>query len=149
MQGLRTLVTTVWARHEVRYLVVAGCVSVLSWFSVWAGLRLGWNYMVATVFGQIAPIPVAFPAYRYIVFASRGRLGPDFARFISVWASGMVAPIVGTPLLVEGIHMDPVVAQVVITGVVAITSYLGHRFFSFRQHHRGAEHVEEPKAQEI
>lgn len=122
-----------WSRHQIRYLVVAGCVSVLSWCLVALGVWLGWHYMAATVFSQLAPIPVAFPAYRSLVFESRGSVWGDFVRFISVWTTGMIAPILGAPLLVEGLHMDPVVTQMVITVVVAVGSYLGHRFFTFRR----------------
>ncbi len=130
---LEANVRRLWERHEVRYLIVAGCVSVLSWSLVALGLWLGWHYMVATIFSQLAPIPIAFPSYRQLVFRSTGRVWGDFVRFVSVWGSGMVAPILGAPILVEGLHLNPVVAQVLITFVVAIGSYLGHRFFSFRR----------------
>lgn len=140
MNPLALRIRALWARHEVRYLVVAGFVSVLSWSLVALGMWLGWHYMVSTVFAQVAPIPVAFPLYRGLVFRSRGTPWRDFLRFASVWGSGMIAPILGAPLLVEGLHVDPVLTQVLITVVVAIGSYLGHRFFSFRTHAReGAE----------
>jgi GtrA-like protein len=124
---------SVLRRTEVRYLVVAGSVSVLSWAMVAFGLFLGWHYMIATVFSQLAPIPVAFPAYRRFVFESQGRLRGDLFRFMIVWGTGMIAPIAAAPLFVEGLRMHPVVAQIVITVVVAISSFLGHRFFSFRR----------------
>jgi len=126
-------VAPVLRRTEVRYLVVAGSVSVLSWGMVALGLSFGWHYMVATVFSQLAPIPVAFPAYRRFVFESHGRLRGDLFRFMIVWGTGMIAPIAAAPLFVEGLRMNPVVAQIVITVVVAISSFLGHRFFSFRR----------------
>ncbi|MBI4899155.1 MAG: GtrA family protein [Actinobacteria bacterium] len=124
---------SVLRRTEVRYLMAAGGVSVLSWAMVALGLRLGWHYMLATVFSQVAPIPVAFPLYRRFVFHSTGSLRGDLLRFMVVWGSGMIAPIAAAPLFVEGLRMNPVLAQVVITVVVAIGSFLGHRFFSFRR----------------
>lgn len=128
-----SLKTTVLGRTEVRYLVVAGSVSVLSWSMVALGLSFGWHYMVATVFSQLAPIPVAFPAYRRLVFESDGQLRGDLVRFMIVWGTGMIAPIAAAPILVEGLRVNPVLAQVVITVVVALGSFLGHRFFSFRR----------------
>ncbi len=122
-----------WARHEVRYLIVAGSVSVLSWSFVGLGLWFGWHYMVATVFSQFAPIPIAFPLYRGLVFQSTGRLWADFVRFTTVWTSGMVAAILGAPVMVEGVGLDPVTAQIVITAIIAVGSYLAHRFFTFRR----------------
>jgi putative flippase GtrA len=92
----------------VRYLIVAGSVSVLSWSFVGLGIWLGWHYMVATVFSQFAPIPIAFPLYRGLVF-------------------------LGAPVMVEGVGLDPVTAQVVITAIIAVGSYLAHRFFTFRR----------------
>lgn len=127
-----------WGRHEVRYLVVAGCVSVLSWALVGLGLWFGWHYMAATVFSQLAPIPVAFPAYRGLIFRSTGRVLADFVRFCSVWVSGMVAAIGGAPVMVELVGLDPVSAQVVITALVAVGSYLAHRFFTFRRRKEAA-----------
>jgi hypothetical protein len=124
---------SVLRRTEVRYLMAAGSISVLSWAMVALGLRLGWHYMLATVFSQVAPIPVAFPLYRRFVFRSTGSLRGDLVRFIVVWGTGMIAPIAAAPLLVEGLHLNPVLAQVVITVVVAIGSFLGHKFFSFRR----------------
>ena len=125
--------SAVLRRTEVRYLMAAGSISVLSWAMVALGLWFGWHYMVATVFSQVAPIPVAFPLYRRFVFQSTGSLRGDLSRFLVVWGSGMIAPIAAAPVLVEGLRMNPVVAQVVITVVVAIGSFLGHRFFSFRR----------------
>ncbi len=97
------------------------------------GLWWGWHYMAATVFSQFGPIPLAFPAYRRFVFRSTGSVWGDFVRFVSVWTSGMVFSILGAPVMVEGLHLNPVVAQIVITALVAIGSYLGHRFFTFRR----------------
>jgi len=67
------------------------------------------------------------------VFESHGRLRGDLFRFMIVWGTGMIAPIAAAPLFVEGLGMNPVLAQIVITAVVAIGSFLGHRFFSFRR----------------
>ncbi len=126
-----------WGRPEVRYVIVAGCVSVLSWSFVALGLWFGWHYMAATVFSQFAPIPIAFPLYRSFVFQSIGRVWADFVRFTTVWTSGMVAAILGAPVMVELLGLHPVVAQVVITAIIAVGSYLAHRFFTFRSRRAG------------
>lgn len=96
------------------------------------GLALGWHYMVAILVAQAITISLAFPAYRTFVFESQGSLGGDFARFLSVWSTGAIAGIVATPALVELLGWHPFVSQVLAILVVAVGSYLGHRFFSFR-----------------
>lgn len=118
--------------QQVRYLLVAGTTSLGYLGLVAAGLALGWHYMIAIAVAQAITIACAFPAYRTLVFASRGPWRTDFARFLSVWSSGMVAGFVATPLLVEVLGMPPLLAQVVAIVVVAVGSYLGHRYFSFR-----------------
>lgn len=140
MRKLRDVVVSLWARHQIRYLVVAGLTSLGYIGLVALGLRvIGRHYMVAILAAQAVTIGCAFPAYRSLVFESRGRLGTDFARFLSVWASGAIAGVVGTPFLVEVFGMDPLAAQVLAIIVIAVGSYLGHRFFSFRNHGSGPD----------
>lgn len=133
MRTVKELVAAAWAHHQIRYLVVAGTTSLGYVGLVALGLKVfGWHYMVAILVAQVITIACAFPAYRTLVFESRGSVWGDFVRFLSVWASGAVAGVVATPFLVEVFGMDPLVAQVLAIIVVAVASYLGHRFFSFR-----------------
>lgn len=119
--------------HQVRYLVVAGSVALGYLGLVAAGLLLGWHYLVAILAAQVVTIACAFPLYRTFVFRSRGSWGGDFVRFLSVWSTGAIAGVVATPFLVEVFGMHPMVAQVLAIVVVAVGSYLGHRWFSFRR----------------
>lgn len=127
--------------QQVRYLLVAGTTSLIYLGLVAGGLALGWHYMIAIAVAQAITIAGAFPAYRTLVFASRGSWRTDLVRFLSVWSSGMVAGFVATPLLVEIFGMAPLLAQVVAIVVVAVGSYLGHRYFSFRHRDAGPDRV--------
>lgn len=131
--------------QPVRYLVVAGCAALFYLAVLALGLWLGLYYLVAILIAQVITIACAFPAYRTVVFQSHGRVIPDFIRFLSVWVSGAIAGIVVTPLLVELLGWHPLVAQVVAIVVVSVASFVGHRFFSFRDRTRGREtpHAEE------
>lgn len=119
--------------HQVRYLLVAGCTSLGYLALVAIGYQvLGWHYMVAILVAQVITICTAFWFYRGFVFNSKGTVWVDFVRFLSVWSTGAIAGIVGTPFLVEVFGMNPLVAQVLAIIIVAVGSYLGHTFFSFR-----------------
>lgn len=131
------LLPTLFATEQVRYLLVAGVTSTLYVGWVALGLWAGLHYMLAIGLAQVVTIAGAFPAYRRLVFRSRGPWPGDLARFLSVWSSGMVAGFVATPLLVELVGLHPLVAQVIAIVVVAVGSYLGHRYITFR--HRGEE----------
>ena len=63
---------TLWSRHEIRYLLVAGTTSAGYLLLVSAGLLAGWHYMVAILVAQVVTIACAFPAYRNLVFESQG-----------------------------------------------------------------------------
>ena len=137
MQVIPAFVERLWARKGIRYLVVAGCTQVVYLGTFSLGLLAGWHYMIAIAVAQVVTIAAAFPAYRTIVFESRGRVWSDFVRFLGVWASGAFAGILLTPALVEIAGMPPLPAQIIAIAIVAVGSFLGHHFFSFRdaKHH--------------
>jgi putative flippase GtrA len=118
--------------EQGRYLAVAGATATGYLALVAAGLQAGLPYMLAIGAAQVVTISCAFPAYRVLVFRSHGRVLGDFWRFLSVWSGGLVASFLGTPFLVELFGMPPLAAQIVAVVVVALGSYLGHKFFSFR-----------------
>ena len=137
MQVIPAFVERLWARKGIRYLVVAGCTQVVYLGTFSLGLLAGWHYMIAFAVAQVVTIAAAFPAYRTIVFESSGRVWSDFVRFLGVWASGAFAGILLTPALVEIAGMPPLPAQIIAIAIVAVGSFLGHHFFSFRdaKHH--------------
>jgi putative flippase GtrA len=123
----------------MRYGATAGSVALFYLALVALGIALGWWYFFAILAAQVVTIGVAFPVYRTFVFRSHGKLAHDFVRFISVWASGAIAGIVATPVLVEFARIPPLVAQVFAIVVVSIGTFLLHRLFSFRKP-RGPAH---------
>lgn len=133
---MRDLISKLWSLHQIRYLVVAGSVSLWYLIVLWVTLQFGVFYMIAIFVAQAVAIATGFPLYRTLVFESKGGMWGDFVRFLTVWGTGAIAGIVGTPFLVEVFGANPFWAQVGVIVVVAVASYLGHRFFSFR--HRDA-----------
>lgn len=131
MGGAGTEVRALLQMQQVRYLVVAGATASGYLGLVATGLAMSLPYMLAIAAAQVATIACAFPAYRRWVFASSGRWQSDLRRFLSVWSTGMVAGLAGTPALVELAGMPPLGAQVLAIALVAVGSYLGHRFYSF------------------
>lgn len=124
------------ALEQVRYLVVAGTTSLVYLGLLAALLTTSLHYFVAILVAQVLIVTAAFPAYRTLIFRSEGPWIPDLLRFLGVWTSGAAAGIVATPALVELLGWHPLVAQCVAIVVVAILSYLGHRFISFRRRTR-------------
>ena len=129
--------------EQGRYLAIGGTMAVGYLALVAAGLGAGLPYMLAITAAQVVLIACAFPAYRTLVFRSQGALLGDLLRFLSVWSGGLAASFLGTPFLVEVLDMPPLPAQILAVVVVAVGSYVGHKFFSFR--HRGTSAVNVPR----
>ena len=117
--------------QPVRYAVVAGLTALGYLGLVAAGLAVGLHYFIAILSAQVLTIATAFPVYRRLVFRSTGGAYADFMRFLIVWSSGAISGIAVTPLFVELLHWHPLIAQVVAIAVVAVGSFLAHRFFTF------------------
>lgn len=117
----------------VRYYAVAAVVAAGYLAVFGATLALGLHYYLGIVIAQVVTISWAFPLYRRVVFRSSGRLGADFVRFLSVWAGGMVAGFILTPVLVELVGVAPFWAQLATMVVVSVASFAAHRLFTFRQ----------------
>lgn len=121
------------AQTSRRYLLTAGGATLLYLAILKAALFTGVHYMAAIAVSQLVIVPLAFVAYRRFVFGPGATLRTDFARFLSIWATGAVLGALGAPFLVELFLWDPWVAQLVLIAVVACGSFLGHRIFTFRK----------------
>lgn len=121
------------SRQAVRYVIVAGITALVYLGLIAGGLALNIQYFLAIVVAQLITIVGAFPFYRRFIFESSSPIMLDFVRFITVWSSGMIAGLIVTPVLVETLRWNPLIAQVVAIAVVSVFSFLGHRYFSFRK----------------
>lgn len=130
--GWGGLVREALGREEIRYLLVAGTTTLVYLSILALALATGLPYMVAILVAQALIIAAAFPVYRTVIFRSTGRWQADLPRFVGVWGGGFVAGLVVTPALVELAGVPPFPAQVVAVAGVAVLSYLGHKFVSFR-----------------
>ena len=130
---LTSLVESALEREEIRYLFVAGSTAVCYLAILAALLATDLPYMIAILITQVIIFSVAFPVYRRLIFRSTGRWQSDLPRFVGVWSGGFIAGIVATPALVELAGQPPLLAQVIAVAVVAVLTYLGHKFVSFRR----------------
>jgi len=130
---LVNLISALAAHEQVRYLIVAGAVSLAYLAVVALFLAVGLPYMLAIVVTQVITICGAFPVYRKLIFRSKNPWLQDFPRFIGVWTGGIIGGFIATPLLVEVAGMKPFYAQVVSMVVIAVFGYLGHHFVSFKK----------------
>ncbi len=128
-----------------RYLLVGGFNTVFGYglfaFLNWSFTGLGsYSYMYAAVLSNIVAITVAFLAYKWFVFQTRGNYLVEYIRCFGVYGTSMLVGLAGLPILVTILRrslrkpeLAPYIAAAILTGVTVIFSFLGHKNISFRQ----------------
>jgi putative flippase GtrA len=122
-------------REQVLYLVVGGWNTVFG-YGVWALMQylLGDHLPYLVVILLAWPIAVlnAYLCYRYIVFRSRGPVLQELPRFSLVYLVTLVVNLALLPVALRVLPFNIYVVQALLTGVVVVCSYLGHKYYSFR-----------------
>ncbi|WP_243063526.1 GtrA family protein [Humibacter sp. RRB41] len=125
--------------QRVAFLIVGAFNTVLGWalFTLaqqLIGVHLGrFGYMVSLYLSYAVAILCAFFLHRYFVFRVRGHFWLDLARFTVVNLAGLGLNTVLLPLVIETTGTAPVIAQGCVALAVAVISYGGHKYFSFRR----------------
>lgn len=122
--------------QRVAFLIVGGINTLvgLFWFVLFyalVGSVVG--YMGTLVLAHICAVLCAFVLHRRFVFRVRGHVLLDLARFELVNLGALGVNAVLLPVFVELVGLPVIVAQVFATAVSVVTTYLGHRLFSFRR----------------
>jgi putative flippase GtrA len=132
------------ARQFMRYVLVGGFNTVFG-YSIFALLNwllrgLGsFAYMYAFLPANVIAITVAFLAYKWFVFRTRGNYLIEWLRCFGVYGSGMLFSAIALPITVTVLRRTmrepggaPYIAAALLSVVTAILSFFGHRHFSFR-----------------
>jgi len=98
-----------------------------------------YSYMWASVLSSLLNITVAYLGYKWFVFKTKGNYLREWLRCMAVYSSGIIFSLIALPVLVTLIRhktrffaQAPYIAGAILTGVVVIYSFLGHKHFSFR-----------------
>ena len=125
--------------QRVAFLIIGGINTLMGtlWFvgfQLLLGDRFGtFTYMLSLGCAHVCAVLTAFVLYRRFVFRVRGHVWVDLARFELVNLSALGINALALPFVVQGLHIAPIPAQLLVTCVTALISYFGHRDFSFRR----------------
>ncbi len=135
---MRDLAKRLLGDERVRFVIVGGVNTVLGYglfalFDLTLGHTIG--YLGSLYASYVIAIVVAFFLHRRFTFRAHESGNPfvDFARFSLVYVVALIVNTVALPLLVELVHLPPLIAQAIIVVVTTLVSYFGHKFFSFRR----------------
>jgi putative flippase GtrA len=105
-------------------------------YAAWAFLQnlLGDNlhYLVIVLLAWPIAVLNAYLGYRYLVFRSRGLVLRELPRFSLVYLLALIANLALLPVALWILPFNIFVAQALLVGAVVVGSYLGHKYYSFR-----------------
>jgi len=123
-------------RQEKLLYLIVGAWNTLFGYGVWALLQylLGpyLPYPVVLVLAWPLVVLNAYVGYRIIVFRSKGRVLTELPRFSLVYLVTLAANLVILPIALRAVPFSIYAIQAIFTVGIVISSYLGHKYFSFR-----------------
>lgn len=126
-----------WQRsRHLRYLAI-GAWNTLAGYAIFAGLYLALSsylgYMIIAAISHLLAVTQSFATQRWIVFRSSGHWLGEYFRFHIAHLGSLALGLALLPLLVEGFHMTPLIAQAIVTALIVVVSYFVHQHFTFRK----------------
>lgn len=133
---MRELLHSLINDTRVRYLFVGGINTLLS-TGLFVVLSLTFGDQVLSVvplsIAWIISLVAVFFVHRSVVFRVRGHMMRDFERFFLVNVGSLVVNIALLTLASDVLKFPRIPAQIVITIVTVVGSFIGHKYFSFRR----------------
>lgn len=117
-----------------RYLATGGwntLFGILVYAALYRGLGSKVHYLVLLIPANILAITNAYICYKLLVFRTRGNIIKEYLRFYVVYGGTMLLGFALMFCFVDGLNLDPIVAQCVSASITIIVSYFSHRDFSF------------------
>ncbi len=129
----------------MRYLLVGGFNTVFGYglfaFLNWEFTPLGsYSYLYAWLLTSLIALTVAFLAYKWFVFRTRGNYFVEWLRCFGVYSGSMAFGLIGMAILVPILrayssrpHFASYIAAAILAAINVCLSFIGHKKFSFRQ----------------
>lgn len=129
----------------LRYLLAGGVNTLFGYgtFALFTALLapLGrQSYILAVVPSSMINITVAFLAYKWFVFKTKGNYLREWCRCVAVYSSSIAIGMVLLPIFVYVIrhrfgyeNQAPYIAGAVLGMITVVFSFFGHKHISFRQ----------------
>lgn len=125
------------SRHQtkIRFLMAGGA-NTLFGFSIFPILFFALkpfdvHYLLILSLSYLFSVTFAYLTNKYFVFKTQGICLKEIAKFLTYHVACFLVNLIALPLLVEVMHLSPVVAQTGFVVFVVATSYLWHSRVTF------------------
>lgn len=136
MRNLNKLIINLLAYQNLRYLC-CGIWNTLFGYTLmlllYSSLQNSIHIIYIASISTAISVLMSFTTYKYLVFKSTGPYFPELIRSLSVYFSGSIVGIFVTWLLVDVLNFSIYIANALSIIVVAILSYIGHQYHTFKK----------------
>lgn len=135
---------------ELARFIVTGAAATFGNIAAVGLARLYESFEISLLVGIAAGITISFTLSKWFAFGSRSwsRTGGEAARFLIVYSVGCaaywaVAVVMGRLLLANGLTSKAAEMWGILigAGTMTLTSYFGHRFFTYRTYRSAANRL--------
>lgn len=134
----RTPLAIVRSAIDVRQFLIYMCVGLIGTgvqYLFLVGLVRLWHTepVLASGCGFCVGAVANYYANYHLTFRSRGGRGRTMGRFFAIALCGLAVNTGVMALMNRGFHIHYLVSQIAATGTVVVLTYLGNRFWTFRE----------------
>lgn len=119
-------------RQKIRFLIVGFINTVVGYGAYILLAYLGLHYNLAYTLSTIIGVTNSYIWNKYYTFQSKEKSVPEVIRFVCVYAVGYVINLFVLDILVDKLGVNQYIAGFFTLIVTTIISYVGHKFFSFK-----------------
>ena len=139
MQTIRKYVDKVRKDPELlRYIVIGVCTTAVNYVVYLLARAVDLHYMAATVLASVVAILFAYVANKLYVFRSHTdslkAFAVEFFNFVLMRVISLGANAVLMKWMVEGVHIDDRLAQILVQFIVVALNYVFSKLYIFREH---------------
>lgn len=128
------MIQKAWRNEKFRYLAV-GAYNTFFGYGLFALLWTVWGHTLHYVWilciSHILSVTNAYFGYKIFVFHTSTGGWKAFLKFNTVYIGAFLFNLLALPLLVDGLELHPLLAQMMIVGTTVVTSFLLHKNYSF------------------
>lgn len=123
------------SREFSKFIVVGGISTVLNYGAFWMLYTwLGMNHAIASALGYIVGVLIGYQLNRHWTFSKKKTQQPrrEFILYCVVYGVSLVLGLLTLSLLVDWLHLSPLIANVLVIGQTTMTNFIGLRMVVFK-----------------
>jgi len=115
----------------IRFAIIGVLNTVIGYGVYYLLLFLRVHYMIAAVASFVFGTLNSFIWNKLWVFRSPNRPHAELPKFVAVYLATLCINLIFLPVLVEGLKIDPRIAQLFFIFILPLFTFLGHKYWSF------------------